>query len=363
MQKTDLTHRSHRLRSVRMQGGQGDVIMAVNGFQAMVELGADFYDPQLVVYTRSVAKAVVGIMIPEVTTETLESSQHARHPRYAIVPHTSWTTVVRNWFYPDYYVDFPERRLLASYGYPRPGPMRRAQLFLTDLKLAAGTSWRRETPAYYGLKIWAPLAERYGLTETDLMRGLYFAHRTVSDRLHVYTKRLPTNIAETSVPDVAFFPSGGAFQYVPARFIRNLLDLAGVGEKRYACYFAPSDPSLEKYVTAGLRCRVSATTDALLAVVARARVTLTADSFPSHIAQLLAPRHIALMSHDLPQHTVHPAARSAIVYEPQICCPCWYAIRKENKLCPAGFEACGVYTMQGYLEKAATVMKRALSER
>jgi len=362
MQKTDLTYRSHRLRSVRMQGGQGDVIMAVNGFQAMVELGVDFYDPQLVVHTRSVAKTVVDIMIPDVTTETLEHSRHSRRPRYAIVPHTSWTTVIRNWFYPDYYIDFPERRLLASFGYPRPGPMRRAQLFLTALKLAAGTSWRRETPAYYGLKIWAPLAERYGLTETDLMRGLYFAHRTVSERLRVYAKRLPTNIEETSVPDIVFFPSGGAFQYVPARFIRNLLDLAGIREEQYACYFAPSDPSLEKYVAAGLRCRVSATTDVLLAVIARARVTLTADSFPSHIAQLLAPRHIALMSHDLPQHTIHPAARSTVVYEPQTCCPCWYAIRKENKLCPVGFEACGVYTMPGYLEKATTAMKHALLE-
>lgn len=350
-----------RLCSVRMQGGQGDVIMAVNGFQAMVELGADFYDPQLVVYTRSVAKTVVGIMIPEVTIETLENSRHARHPRYAVVPRTSWTTVARNWFYPDYYINFPERRLRASYDYPRPGLMRRAQLFLTDLKLAGGTNWRRETPAYYGLRIWAPLAERHGLTEIDLMRGLYLAHRTVSARLRTYVQRLSL-AAETGVPDVAFFPSGGAFQYIPARFIRQLLDLAGVGEERYACYFAPSDPTAEKYAAAGLRCRVSDTTDALLSIIARARVTLTADSFPSHVAQLLAPRHIALMSHDLPQHTVHPAAPSTIVYEPQPCCPCWYAIRKENRFCPAGFEACGVYAMQSYLEKAATAVKHALSE-
>ena len=187
------------LRSVRLHGGQGDVIMAIHGLQALHELGVPVLADSAVIYTRSGVQNMAQRLLPNVTVKSLEGSKHAAHPRYVIVPHTSWSTVLRNWLYIDWYINFPERKLLASYGYPRPDPLRRAQLWLTDLKLGPGTRWRRETPAYYGLKIWAPLAERFGLTDTDLMRGLYMAYRTLSERLRAAAT------PRADVPAVAFF--------------------------------------------------------------------------------------------------------------------------------------------------------------
>ncbi len=344
-----------RLRSVRMHGGQGDVIMAINGLQALTELGVDFLGKDAVVYTRSIAAPVARILLPDVAVKSLEASKHASHPRYAIVPRTSWSTVLRNWLYSDWYVNFPERRLLASYGYPQPGTARRLQLWLTDLKLGPGTRWRRETPAYYGLRMWAPLAEAFGLTDTNLVRGLYMSHRTLSERLRAQTKTRP------DTPAVAFFPSGKAFQYLPAAFIKDLLARGGVGANDYACWFAPGDRWQPEYERAGLHCRASATDAELLAVLVSARATLTCDSYVSHLAQLVARRHIALMSHDLPQHTVHPAAPSTIVYEPQDCCPCWYALRETHKTCLAGRDACGVFAMPRYREAAAAALRAALT--
>lgn len=346
----------HRpMRSVRLHGGLGDVLMGVNGLQALLELGVPALADDAVLYTRSAAQTMVRTLLPERRIESLEASKHASHPRYAIVPRTSWSTVLRNWLYDDYYVNFPERRLLASYGYPKPGIARRLQLWLTDLKLGPGTRWRRETPSYYGLKMWTPLAEAFGLTDTDLMRGLYMSHRTLSERLRAQTKMRP------GIPAVAFFPSGKAFQYLPAEFIKDLLARAGVGANDYACWFAPGDRWQSEYERAGLHCRASATDDELLTILVSARATLTCDSYVSHLAQLVTRRHIALMSHDLPQHTVHPAAPSVVVYEPQDCCPCWYALRETHTTCLAGRDACGVFAMPRYRETAATALRAALT--
>lgn len=343
------------LRSIRLHGGQGDVIMAIHGLQALRELGAKVLAEDAIVYTRSIAAPVARLLLPDIAVKSLEESKHAPHPRYAVVPHTSWSTVLRNWFYTDYYINFPERRLLASYGYPRPGPMRRMQLWLTDLKLGPSTRWRRETPAYYGLRIWAPLAERFDLTDIDLMRGLYRAFHTLSERLRAAAA------PRADIPVVAFFPSGKAFQYLPADFIKDLLARAGVAAGDYACWFAPNDRWREEYRRAGLNCRTSATDAELLAILVSARATLTCDSYVSHLAQLAARRHIALHSHDLPQHTIHLAAPSTVIYEPQDCCPCWYALRETSPTCLAGRTACGVFAMERYRDAAVAALRAALA--
>jgi len=352
-----LRRKPRTLRSVRLHGGQGDVIMAIHGLQALRELGQRILAGDAVVYTRSIAAPVARLLLPDVAVKSLEDSKHAPHPRYAVVPRTSWSTVLRNWFYSDWYINFPERRMLASYGYPRPGPLRRTQLWLTDMKLGPGTRWRRETPVYYGHKIWAPLAERLGLTDTDLMRGLYRAFHTLSERLRAGDAR------RTDVPAVAFFPSGKAFQYLPADFIKELIARAGVAAHDYACWFAPNDRWEEEYRRAGLNCRTSSTDAELLAILVSARATLTCDSYVSHLAQLAARHHIALHSHDLPQHTVHPAAPSTVIYEPQDCCPCWYALRETNQTCLAGRTACGVFAMERYRDTAVATLRTALSGR
>src|SRR5438477_1971693 len=105
------------IRTVRIHAGQGDVLMAVHGLQALTELGAPFLAPDACVYTRAATESLVRLLLPGVTVAPLTRSAGAAHPRYVIVQHLSWTTVLRNWFTHDWYVNFPERRLLASYGY------------------------------------------------------------------------------------------------------------------------------------------------------------------------------------------------------------------------------------------------------
>ncbi len=331
--------------------------MAVTGLQALRELGADFLAPDACVYTRTTSETLVQALLPGLNVRTLPHSAHAPHPRYVIVQHTSLTTLLRNWLSRDYYVNFPEERLLASYGYPRPPFSRRLTNLLSRVSTGASVDWRRVTPSYYGIRMWAPLARKLGLTETDLVRGLYMAHATLRARLLAHVKALPAD--NSVVPTVALFPSGGGFQYFPPAFTRELIARAGLATGDYACYFGPKDATIGKYQALGIECRVTSTTDEMLRVVAKAPVTVTADSFVSHVAQHIARQHIGLMSHDLPQHTVHPAAPSRLVYRPQMCCPCYYLLRKENPNCIAGHEACGVFGMPDYLEESVSVVRRA----
>ena len=121
------------------------------------------------------------------------------------------------------------------------------------------------------------------------------------------------------------------------------------------------DPTREVYRRAGLRCEVCADTDSALLAVSQARVTITSDSFGSHLAQLAAREHLALMSHDLPSHTIHPAALSRIVFEPQDCCPCYYTIRDTATHCRAGRSECGVFAMERYRTAATTALRAALA--
>ena len=194
---------------MRIHGGQGDVIMAVNGLQALFELGAPVLANDACVYTRTDTLSLIQSALPAVRVISLQESKHVPHPRYVVVQRTSWSTVLRNWFYTDYYVNFPERRLITSYGYPPPGRIHRLKMTLTDLRYGTAINRERETPAYYGLKIWAPLAGRWGLSDTDIDARPYAAHRTLRQRLLTHAQAQGPVTQEA--PEVASFPPAAVF--------------------------------------------------------------------------------------------------------------------------------------------------------
>ncbi len=345
------------IRSVLMQGGQGDVVMAVNGLQALIDLGVPVLAPGAACYVRSLIVPLSRVMLPQVTVAALADSRHAARPRYATSAKTSWTTLFRNHFTSDWYVNFAERRRLASYGYSPPPRIGRVPQWATDWKLASGPRWLRETPSYYGLKMWAPLAEAWSVPEIALLRGFYLSYRTIAGRLRSFGASLVPPPGQT----LAMFPGGRAFQFIPPGFLRRLIDALAMSPAGYCCYFAPEDPSMNEYRVAGLTCGITRSVEEMLAVIAVSAVTVTADSLASHIAQLVARVHLALMSHDLPQHTIHPAAPSVVVYEPLDCCPCAYGNRSPGSRCPAGHEVCAVFRSEGYFDATVRAARRCLS--
>jgi len=340
-----------------MQGGQGDVLMAANGLQALLELGLPVLAPDATCYTRTAIVPVIRVMLPGIKVAPLAESQHAARPRYATSAKTSWTTVFRNYFTSDWYVNFAERRRLASFGNAGPSRHARIEQWITDWKLASGPRWRRETPSYYGLKMWAPLAEAWSVPEVALLKGLYKSYRTMATRLRLHAEAFGHEPAAT----LAIFPGGRSFQFIPPDFVRELVTTLTISADEHCCYFAPDDPLIEDYRAVGLACAVTPSIEAMLASIARAKVAVTADSLASHVAQLSARLHLALMSHDVPQHTIHPAAASIVVYEPLECCPCEYGNRTPGSRCPAGHERCAVFRSCDYRDAALHALRRLMA--
>jgi hypothetical protein len=334
--------------------------MAVHGLEALRALGVPCFERSACVYTRSDTAALVQRLLPDLAVRPLSESHHSPRPRHVIVEHTSLTTVLRNWLYPDYYVNFPQRRLARSFGYPPPGPGQRWLMRLTDWRYGTPSNRDRETPCYYAIKMWAPLAGRWGLSDIDLVRGLYRAYAVLRARL---LEPLAAGVLRAPVPlaAVAFFPSGRGFQFVPPAFLRRLVDACGLHPEEYLCYFGPHDPHIEDYRRLGLACASCPDADSALLAIARAAVAVTCDSFGSHLAQLAAREHIALMSHDLPPHKIHPAAPSRVVFEPLDCCPCYYTIRDRDASCRAGHPACEVYASERYFAAAVQTLRAALA--
>ncbi|MBF0308234.1 MAG: hypothetical protein HQL56_01735 [Magnetococcales bacterium] len=352
--------RTKPIRSILAQGGQGDGLMAVYGLHALMQIQEGFLSQDACFYTRTLATPLVQALLPEIRADSLSESQGAPRPRYHTSSKTSWTTVFRNRYSGDFYHDFAQRRRLASYGYPRPGFFERMLQRWADETMAAGTRWHRETPVYYGHKMWAPLAEAWDCTEIDLMRGHFLSYPVLAGRMHslAVASPLPPECPEDL--DLAIFPSGASFQFLPPAFLRDLTEQAGLSPERFRCFFAPKDPLRREFEEAGLPCVTTPSLESILGVVGHARVTATCDSFVSHVAQLGANIHLAFMSHDLPVHTLHPAAASLVIFHPLGCCPCHYRNRTQQERCFANSTTCKVFSEADYLRQGVQALQETL---
>ena len=204
--------------------------------------------------------------------------------------------------------------------------------------------------------MWAPLAAKYDISETALLCGFADALPVARARLGAHLANLPSAGAATRL---AIFPGGNSFQFLPAEFVRHLLQM--LGETEYCCYFSPHDDLIPIFQAAGLKCATTNGMDELLTVLRGCQVCVTADSFVSHLAQIVCREHVALLSRDLPQHVMHPFCRSSVVYEHVECAPCVYLERPKYARCAAGRETCKVFDLKSYRGEAVRQIGKALA--
>ena len=140
------------IRSILLSGGQGDVVMATLGLLAVRDLVPQAIAPAARVYTRSVAAPTAQALLPDLDVRSMNAigkgQDRPPRPRYYASAETSWSTVIRNGLYPDYYVHFAAHRRRASFGQPKPRAAQRLQTWLNHLKFGPVTDWRREIPVY-----------------------------------------------------------------------------------------------------------------------------------------------------------------------------------------------------------------------
>ena len=343
------------VRSVLMNGGQGDVVMATVGLIALQTATPQAFAPDLHVYTRTLVQPLIATLLPNATVESLDAAKNAASPRYYTSAKTSWSTTARNWLGADWYVNFAERRRWASTGHPGPSTALRVQPNLTDRQLL-GSADPSGAPTYYGTKMWEPLARAHGMSMIDFVRQLGPTWALVRERMHAFAHDTD---AERFSQSVVVLPVGQSFQTAPPEFVARLhASLPGVA---LTCAFAPGEKARTGYEAAGLPCTTTDSVAELVAAICVSPVVLTVDSFASHIAQFAAKRHVALMSHDLPQHTLHPFAPGHTVFTPLQCSPCVYLGREAAGECAMGQRACLAFGSSGYLADATRAVQSALA--
>ena len=343
------------IRSVLMNGGQGDVVMATVGLIALQAAAPQAFAPDLHVYTRTLVQPLIATLLPDATVGSLEAAKSAASPRYYTSAKTSWSTTARNWFGADWYVNFAERRRWASTGHPGPSAALRLQQNLTDQHLL-GSANPSGAPTYYGTKMWEPLARAHGIGMIEFARHLGLTWALVRERMHTFAHDVD---AERFARGVLVLPVGQSFQTAPPEFVARLQ--TALPSVALTCAFAPGEKVRTSYEAAGLPCTTTDSVAELVAAICVSPVVLTVDSFASHIAQFAARRHVALMSHDLPQHTLHPFAPGRTVFTPLKCSPCVYLGREAAGECAMGQRACLAFGSSDYLADATRAVQSALA--
>ncbi|MET7013220.1 glycosyltransferase family 9 protein [Uliginosibacterium flavum] len=340
-------------------GGLGDVIMAVFGLHAFILASPESLKKSSSLYVKGILHPIASALLREISIKPA-AGRPKRGATYNTFSNSSWLKTIKMLLTRSRWNNFPDRR---NWFYGHPGftfsgrILRMANDWILDRRL----SWRREPPIYYGLKMWGPLAPAAGITDTDILSAMHRSFPILRQRAAEYIHAIP---AEINSAKLAIFPLGKSFQYAPPAFIKKLVDSLDSANIDYACYFAHGDEKdMKSYEDIGLRCICVNSIDASLSIMAQAKVTVTVDSFAGHLAQIAAQNHVILISHDLPEHVVHPATPSLKIFEAMPCSPCLYRERAKDKVCAAGRTFCGAFSSDTYLNKATDAIHLFIQKR
>lgn len=345
-----------RTRTFITSNGLGDVLMAIYGLHALCVASNARLSKRHALYVKAALKELGEALLEEVSVRA--SSERPKWvPVYQIFSNTSWTKTLKNLLSWNIYNNFTDRRAWV-FGQKKYSLSKRLCVGLNSILLDGRLSWRRETPVYYGLKMWAPYARSLGLCEVELLNALHRSMPVLRERMRSFAASKNGTVFEEKI---AFFPCGRSFQYAPPEFIKRVVAELGCEENDYCCFFSPGDEAeMKRYEQQGLKCRYSASIEEVLSIVVTAQVTVTVDSFVGHLAQVAANHHVLLLSRELPEEVVHPAAVSHRVFEAMTCAPCHYEIREKVGACPADRKYCGVFDSTSYREQAVRSIRYGL---
>lgn len=151
----------------------------------------------------------------------------------------------------------------------------------------------------------------------------------IRERLRSVASRTVSNEFESAKGKLVVFPSGSGHQIMPVDFARtNMPDAFYCLHERdeYAGQF--QGMSLLRFSSA----------EDILNLAFNASVSVTTDSFPSHLIQYLTERSIVLLAEQPASRIVSPHFDGIVIYSQAPCSPCPHLDR--SQLCKAGLEIC-----------------------
>jgi len=192
---------------------------------------------------------------------------------------------------------------------------------------------------------WDSLSAYQGYSETiliPLLRGVALPdfiaqveadHASISQRIAALPRNCVDAASELSAGTVLVFPTGTGRQFVPIEWARRNLPQA-----IFAIH--ARDAERGEWQISGLKTVIYSTPDEIAAVGAVAAVTVTTDSFPSHVLQYSGGNIVVLITGTERSRVVSPGFKGQVVEAVAPCYPCPHLERRGFPKCKAGFKAC-----------------------
>jgi hypothetical protein len=157
---------------------------------------------------------------------------------------------------------------------------------------------------------------------------------------------LPSDIGER----ISVFPTGTGHQFMPPDFAKVHLPSA-------IFWVHERDPYRSDYESLGVQMGTFYEPTDIVVISKSSRVTISTDSFPSHILQF-SPGVVTLtLSQVERKRIVHPAFAGNIIDSVAPCCPCPNLERKAWPKCKAGHIDCLTWSRPEYADKLLRIVQ------
>lgn len=227
----------------------------------------------------------------------------------------------------------------------------RIRLSISERLLYRRRSWAEATPGYVGYRVWLPLA-----LENDVYPLPFLAQLKRS--LEPMRKIVADYIDEITPPDEraayggnAAFPTGKSFQTISPKAYQVIND--ELGGDFFRCYVQKDSPWYTEYESHGINPESLPDITETLRLIKYSKNLMTADSFTSHVAQLLRDDFVLVLSRDMQESIVHPGSRPKIMANHPACAPCNYQERYHFDRCVAGYEYCLAFENEAFARNIA----------
>ena len=334
-----------KLRSIDLHyAGLGDALMLFTGLYTLLENGAQLCEGGCVVHTPPELSRLASHLFTKFNLQIREGRPDTlARPSLSHLKARTWKQIYRAHLGDDWQLNWVEALDLQK-TFPRPSPREtlttKTSSFLSERFLYKRRSWREAEPAYIGYRVWLPVARRLGILPLQFMAQIKRSLPSIRKEFAAYVDRLDAPSLEEFDPsvEIAILPTGRSFQTIPPKYCRQIASADLTFRSKF--FIQDNDPWFNQYVVEGITMNYLNSIDALLKLVRSAKVLLTTDSFSSHVAQLLRDDFVLVLSRDIREHVVHPAAEPRIVADHPGCAPCNYYERSGVNVCPAGYSNC-----------------------
>lgn len=192
---------------------------------------------------------------------------------------------------------------------------------------------------------WDSLSAYQGYSETilfPLLRNVsYFDFHTqaildrdsITQRVKAFACKSACKVSSQVAGAVLVFPTGTGRQFIPLEWAQTHLPNA-----LFALH--DKDAELKKWQASGLHIVIYSKPGDIAAMGAKAAVTITTDSFPSHILQYSGGRIIILITGTERPRVVSPGFPGHVVDAVAPCHPCPHLERRGFPRCKAGLKVC-----------------------